>query len=196
MKRDSISNIVFSAPERNESVLSPAAQSTKLLHVSPTLAKEHDKVVGLLNNDPDIPGYLKAGLYLMYASGLRVSELLNIRSEDLRPYQYIRIRGLKNSKDRYVYPPTEAGLWFRDRLYMPNLLSQISRFYMYRLFKRHGLYFKNEGKGHDSVTHYFRVLYIRTLEAYGADNNEIMQAIGHKNVNSQQYYKNEAKKGV
>jgi len=80
--------------------------------VTTALSKEQvDIIMGTLDNLRD-----KALVKLLYTSGIRVSELTNLRLDDLKE-NYIIVRKPKNYKDRTVYLPKCTLSLLRDYIH-------------------------------------------------------------------------------
>jgi len=125
---------------------------------------------------------------IQLSGGLRVSEVLNIKAHDLIPYQTIFIKGLKGSQSKRVYVP-ECEYFIRKCL-RSNLepFKGISRFMVYRLYKRLGFVILKGNGTRNAVTHSIRKQAIKELHASTRNIKDTASAIGHKSSKSTEYY--------
>lgn len=138
--------------------------------------------------NPELSRTDKAVIELMYLYGLRISEVLSIKSTDVSTIGHIKIRSKKGSNFRVItslYFPSYWSLEFR--LSLP-LSDYYSRFYFYRLFKKMGYYQKLSGHNNFSVTHYFRHRLVTDLKSQGFSLQDIKDFLGHKSIKSTEYY--------
>lgn len=127
-------------------------------------------------------------IWLMYAQGLRVSEILSITGKDISKSCNIRIRSKKGSLERLV----NASLFesFLKSYIGSNVmvLDQFDRFYIYRELKKLGLTYKFEGNKKSSVTHLGRHLFALENIPIADSDMTVSKMLGHKNENNQKYY--------
>lgn len=125
---------------------------------------------------------------LILSNGLRVSEVLGIRQKDIVNDRTVRIQGKKGSKDRVCMLLYSDGL---DSLKSDSedlVFDGLSRYYVYRFFKRLGIIFAIPGQQKNAVTHAGRHVRIQTLAQAGVELNTIKEYIGHKSVRSTMHY--------
>ena len=133
-------------------------------------------------------GYLFEVATILYHSGCRVSEVLNLHTADVLQDNSLVIRGLKGSNDRIIKVPGIDKFLNRMRLKDMFLFEGYNRYFIYREFKKVGLS-KNFGNHqNNSVTHLFRHQKIRTLRKQGLSNDLISKYIGHKNEKNTENY--------
>ncbi len=152
---------------------------------------------------PEEPYYLrdKAMLELLYASGLRASELANLRISDLNiDIGYLRCLG-KGGKERVV-PVGRVALdaavtYLRDlrpRLFGPDsadflLLSRtgrpLTRIEIWRLVKK---YAKRAGMHRNVTAHTLRHCFATHLLSGGADLRSVQEMLGHADIATTQIY--------
>lgn len=143
----------------------------------------------------------KCMIYLMYASGLRVSELVNLNVNDINlTDEYVRIFG-KGKKERIV-PFSESTTKLLDKyinIYRNSLLKGyltdklfISSYGMgmtrQGFFKNLKLIAKNKGITKDFSPHTLRHSFATHLIENGADLRSIMELLGHENIKTTQIY--------
>lgn len=131
---------------------------------------------------------------LLMAYGLRISEVLNIRYNDITPQGTILIHGSKGSENRFISGMQFSKYIVSHALSFTTHLRYRNRWYYYRLFKRIGIYKKMTGNTNFSVTHAFRYEFIKQLQGMTKDINETGKIIGHKNTNNTKRYDQKTKK--
>jgi len=163
-----------------------------------------DDVVALLQA-PDIDTALglrdRAMLELMYATGLRVSELVRLAGVQVNPRQgVLRVTG-KGSKDRLVPLGEEASDWL-DRylkasrpallgsrstpfLFVTARAAPMTRQAFWYLIKR---YAAAAGIGKPLSPHTLRHAFATHLLNHGADLRVVQMLLGHSNISTTQIY--------
>lgn len=144
----------------------------------------------------------RAMLELLYATGMRVSELVALRAADLDlAHEFLTCTG-KGSKQRVVPIGSEAASWMRRYLTdaRPSLLSgrtasslfvsgrgagAITRVGFWKLLKRHAL---AAGVTRDVSPHVIRHSFATHLLERGADLRAIQLMLGHADVSTTQIY--------
>lgn len=152
-----------------------------------------------LNNAYDFRN--KAMLELLYATGIRVSELINLRISDIDfTNDYIRIIG-KGSKERIVpfndiskkylilyindYRPILLKRKTNEFLFINNLSNQISRQGFFKILKE--ICFK-QGVDKNVSPHTLRHSFATHLLNNGADLRIIQELLGHSDLSTTQIY--------
>lgn len=143
----------------------------------------------------------KAMLELLYATGIRVSELVNLTLNNLNlENDYIRIMG-KGSKERIV-PIGDIAIKFlhlyldeyrlellknntSNYLFINNMQKKISRQGFYKIIKKQCL-FKKIDK--NISPHILRHSFATHLLANGADLRVIQELLGHEDITTTQIY--------
>lgn len=178
-------------------------ESPKLGRKLPSALTE-DEVEALLNApDPEVPLGLrdKAMLELLYACGLRVSELISLKSSDISQSQgVIRVFG-KGSKERLV-PMGEVaaewlGLYYKDArqellggrasdICFPSSRGQLmTRQTFWHRIKHHATM---AGIGKPLSPHTVRHAFATHLLNNGADLRVVQLLLGHSNLSTTQIY--------
>ncbi|MGC9107049.1 MAG: site-specific tyrosine recombinase/integron integrase [Infirmifilum sp.] len=132
---------------------------------------------------------------LLYTTGLRVAELVNIKKSDIDlEKNTIRVKG-KGSKERYVYfPPGVTQLlaqelsrnsseWLFPSSKNPN--HHIHYTTVERILRNLG---KKAGLGKRVTPHVLRHTFATISLASGLDIREIQELLGHSNLNTTQVY--------
>lgn len=152
-----------------------------------------------LNNDFDFRN--KAMLEVMYSSGLRVSELINLKVNDINlDNECVRVFG-KGSKERIIplneyavfylkkYMFNHRGEMFKhgnsDYLFLNNHGNNMTRQGFFKIVKR--LAFEKNIKT-DFSPHTLRHSFATHLLKHGADLRSIQELLGHSDISSTQIY--------
>lgn len=143
----------------------------------------------------------KAMIELMYATGLRVSELVNLKLEDIDLTQdIIRVYG-KGSKERIV-PYGDFAKDYLEKyinsyrvsllknspceyLFLNNHGKKITRQGFFKILKKIAL---EKGIDKDFSPHTIRHSFASHLLKYGADLRTIQELLGHSNISTTQIY--------
>ena len=143
----------------------------------------------------------RALIELLYATGMRVSELLSVRLDDLNLRGgYLTCLG-KGSKERLVPMGGPAVTWIRQYLSAarPSLLAgrsspwlfvnargnRLSRVGFWKILKSHGL---QAGLPRDVSPHVIRHSFATHLLERGADLRSIQSLLGHSDISTTQIY--------
>lgn len=144
----------------------------------------------------------KAMLELFYSSGLRVSELIELKISDLfLDDQVIRVLG-KGSKQRIVPVGSSAVKWLREyilksrplleqRIRSKNYIflnlrgTKLSRMGVWKIVER---YTKDAGIKKEVHPHTFRHSFATHLLEGGADLRSVQEMLGHSDISTTQIY--------
>ena len=143
----------------------------------------------------------KAMLELLYASGLRVSELISLRLGDISfEMAYVRCFG-KGSKERViplgryamdalehyinVCRPLVANSWQTDTLFLNKSGKGLTRQGFWKLIKKYG---QEAGITADITPHVLRHSFATHLLSNGADLRAIQEMLGHADIATTQIY--------
>ena len=142
----------------------------------------------------------KAMLELLYGCGLRVSELINVKINDLDfENKIIRVFG-KGSKERFI-PCGEIAVEFiekyinelrgnlntkrSDFLFLTKFGKPMSRMMFWKLIKK---YCKRAGLPEDITPHTLRHSFATHLLSGGADLRSIQEMLGHASIGTTEIY--------
>jgi len=178
---------------------------------SPKLAKNLPVVLTIeeidsIITEPDAKNKLglrdKALLELLYACGLRVSELINLKISDLfLKEEVIRVFG-KGSKERIVPIGSSAITWIENYLLnsrpllekksksesillLNNRATKLSRMGVWKIIDKHT---KTAGIKKDVHPHTFRHSFATHLLEGGADLRAVQEMLGHADISTTQIY--------
>jgi integrase/recombinase XerD len=143
----------------------------------------------------------RAMLELMYGSGLRVSELLALKVEDINLYEGYLICLGKGSKERIVPINDTSAEWVRRylrtvRLRLVRRLAEELLFLNHRgwqmtrqgFFKILRSYAQHAGIGRDLSPHCLRHSFATHLLENGADLRSVQELLGHADITTTQIY--------
>lgn len=169
----------------------------------PVSLSEHD--VELLLNAPEVTngqGFRdKTMLEMLYATGLRVSELVDLKFEQISFRQgVVRIIG-KGNKERLVPVGEEAMSWLEaymtqarkttlgerqsDYLFVTNRADGMTRQAFWHIIKRHA---KKAGINKELSPHTLRHAFATHLLNHGADLRVVQLLLGHADLSTTQIY--------
>jgi len=189
----------------NKITIDPTAliESPHIGRSLPVSLSEHD--VELLLNAPEVTngqGFRdKTMLEMLYATGLRVSELVGLKFEQISFRQgVVRIIG-KGNKERLVPVGEEAMSWLEaymtqarkttlgerqsDFLFVTNRADGMTRQAFWHIIKRHA---KKAGINKELSPHTLRHAFATHLLNHGADLRVVQLLLGHADLSTTQIY--------
>lgn len=187
------SKLLTTVKNEVEAVIAPPAQSPELLHHRNHLEEFEFRVMLFLNNNITYGTHVKLVIWILFNTGCRISEVLDLKSTDISEDWFVKIRGSKGSNNRIIkiQPPP---FWINFNRQTPYYLFQeFSRFYIYRVCRANNLILKVEGMKHYSVTHSFRHYYATQLLRFQDEENSAGKELGHKSNRSILHYAKEKK---
>jgi integrase/recombinase XerD len=152
----------------------------------------------------------RAMLELLYATGLRVSELVSLRAEQVNLRQgVLRVTG-KGGKDRLVPIGEEAQDWLEkylaearpplsrgrvaDAIFLTNRADGMTRQMFWVMVKKHGL---AAGIASQRISpHVLRHSFATHLLNHGADLRALQLLLGHSSLSTTQIYTHVAREGL
>lgn len=143
----------------------------------------------------------RAMIELMYATGLRVSELVNLEINDINVKDnYVRVFG-KGKKERIVpmaeittnilneylsvYRDSLLKGYLTDKVFISSYGKGITRQAFFKILKKIA---KEQGIEKDFSPHTLRHSFATHLLEYGADLRSIGEMLGHENIKTTQIY--------
>lgn len=161
--------------------------------------EEVDKLLNIeLNTQFDYRN--KAMLELLYGTGLRITELLNLMIDDIDLENcVVRCHG-KGNKERIVpigeYIIIYLNLYLDNRnklckkkkcdyLFLNNLGTRLSRFSFFKILKR---MLKEKSINKDVSPHSLRHSFATHMLEYGADLRSIQELLGHSDISTTKIY--------
>ncbi|MGZ5576609.1 MAG: site-specific tyrosine recombinase XerD [Methylobacter sp.] len=171
----------------------------------PLPASLSEQDVELLLDAPEVSNALgfrdRTMLEMLYATGLRVSELVNLKFEQISFRQgLVRIIG-KGNKERLVPVGEEAMGWLEsymgqarktilgerqcDYLFVTNRAGNMTRQAFWHIIKRHA---KKAGINKELSPHTLRHAFATHLLNHGADLRVVQLLLGHSDLSTTQIY--------
>lgn len=173
---------------RVQDVSSAPAQSTTVCNVCDmSLISEYSSDVSFMN----ICGYsVKIGIiYLIQKRfALRISETLSITYKNITSKGSVVVKGLKGSNDKLVYLPELCNWFIECRVNKVDPFYGLSRFAVYRIYKKFNVNYEENYGNKIAVTHGFRYKKVREIKEIENDLSLSSIVLGHKNINSTHYY--------
>ena len=165
-------------------------------------ASEAERVLGIVDLSQPLGLRDRAMLELLYATGIRRSELANLKVFDLdAERRTLAVRQGKGKKDRMIPTGERAGVWcaryladVRPKLALvPDegvlfLTVEGERFSGERLSQLARSYVRRSGVGKPGACHLFRHTMATVMLEGGADIRYIQQMLGHSDISSTQVY--------
>lgn len=173
---------------RTNSVLNTNAQIKKPCYVGAVaMATKETARHKLEANRARLGRYYELGL-LMYYTGCRITEALNIEIGDITERGDVYIKGLKGSDNRLVTVQVIADFMVKAKRNQVNPFHHMNRFSAYRLYKQIGIGKLKKGRFHMSITHSFRDDFVKNTRSIEMSERDRSKSIGHKSTNSTEYY--------
>ncbi|MEZ0346667.1 MAG: site-specific tyrosine recombinase/integron integrase [Infirmifilum sp.] len=134
-------------------------------------------------------------LLLLFTTGLRVAELVNIRKSDVDLEKHtIRVKG-KGSKERYVYFSPTATELLKKQLeesnsewLFPSSKNPLSHIHYTTVERTLSALARKAGLNKRVTPHLLRHTFATLSLANGLDIREIQELLGHSNLNTTQVY--------
>jgi len=187
-------------------------EAPKLPRPLPKALSEREVEALLRAPDVDTPSGLRdrAMFELIYATGLRVSELVTLRTEQINLRQgVLRVTG-KGGKERLVPLGEESQHWLEryyaqarpailkgrisDAVFVSNRAESMTRQMFWTIVKNHALRAGIEGKR--ISPHVLRHCFATHLLNHGADLRALQMLLGHSSLSTTQIYTLVAKEGL
>ncbi len=176
-----------------DAVMNSVAQTNKLLQLNSNYNNEYSKVISKVLGNSYLSVDFKFLIWIMLHTGCRVSEALQIKSNDINENWFVKIKGAKGSHSRIKLIPPFPLKYNKLKIKNIYLFAGISRFYVYRQLKNMGIYERFGSNKNKSVTHYFRHIYAQNLKSVDQKNEASSRELGHKNHKNIVYYGNKKK---
>ena len=178
-------------------------ESPKLIRPIPAvlLSSEVDKILGGPNLRDDMGIRDKAAIELLYATGMRVSEMVDLPIEGLNlDMGFVKCRGkgdkerivpvggkAKEALSRYIEKvrPAMAGKRQDKHLFLSRLGKKISRQTFWKMIKK---YTKMARIKRDITPHTLRHSFATHLLERGADLRVVQEMLGHADISTTQLY--------
>ena len=171
-----------------EAVPTPPAQSPELLHQRTAMKEFEFRVMLFISSNTIYGSGVKLVIWILFNTGARINEVLDLKSSDISDDWFIRIKGSKGSNNRIIKIPQPPFPILINKEIPYYLFQEFSRFYIYRVCRANNLILKVEGMKHYSVTHSFRHYYASQLLRFQDEENTSGRTLGHKSNKSILHY--------
>lgn len=119
---------------------------------------------------------------------LRVSEVLGISPKNITSLGTIIVKGLKGSNDKYV-DVIELRNFFKEcKINNISPFKNISRYFVYRTYKKFNINCSESYGTKTAVTHGFRYKKVREIQEIEKDLTVSSLVLGHKTLSSTKHY--------
>lgn len=166
--------------ERIKSVPNPSAQINHLCALDSGNSIQSNRPTNTENTNINRFSYIDAIISVQRDYGVRISEVLAIKGTDITQTGHIHIKGLKRSENRVIKPTEFIDWWLLQRSNTGLIFDGISRYAIYRQYKKRGIYVKIKGRTNMAVTHAFRHKIINELRKSNIHDKDISNFTGHK----------------
>lgn len=134
--------------------------------------------------NPDIAFLLE--LQMLY--GLRVSEALKLAPCDYVGHGVFRAKTDKGGKNRMIRIVYNMDYIRSGIIYKLPLIDRYNRFYVYRVYKKIGIFKRYNSNKYQSVTHFFRHEIVKEMKRKNIDNETITSFMGWRSEKTILYY--------
>lgn len=170
------------------SVSNPVAQYTKLCAAGNIYDTEFLRVLQVADKIKCTDYVYYVIIILQLFGGLRITEVLNIKCQHITNLGFVNVRGIKKSNNKFVNVPEIKDFLRNCKLSNLDPFFGISRFMVYRFYKKHLINHLFDNSCNNSVTHYLRHLYAIQVNSTADNINDVRDSMGHKSVNSTKHY--------
>lgn len=173
---------------RMKSVPSPSAPISELLQTGDVIKTVLRSAEETIQAKRDTQPRLSLIIDLLFFSGCRISEVLDITGTDINQIGSVRIRGKKGSKSRIIKPSFTRDILMRYQGRLSYIFHDYSRHFVYRELRKCGLYHSIPGNKKQATTHLGR--HIMGSEVHNSTNdiNLTQSTLGHVNQKSTKSY--------
>lgn len=190
MRKANVLQATQAGKDRDKSVLNPSAQTSGLCAPGTGRETAYQAAVSDFLVDNAQPIALRALVELMSVSGCRISQALSISRNNISKNGRITLKGAKGGVDVIAAPILYKSFFigFKDGINCG--FADYNRFYVYRVFRRYGLWLAGFTSEKKAVTHSFRHALINDISSTSVTSEGIANVLGHKSLKSQTYYVN------
>ena len=119
---------------------------------------------------------------------LRISEVLGISPKNITSSGTIIVKGLKGSNDKYI-DVIELRNFFKEcKVNNVSPFKDISRYFVYRTYKKFNINCSESYGTKTAVTHGFRYKKVREIQEIEKDLTVSSLVLGHKSLSSTKHY--------
>lgn len=176
-----------------KSVLGSSAQTTALCAPGSGREALYQAAVTRFLIDSTQPVALRALVELMSVSGCRISQALSISRANISKNGRITLKGAKGGIDVIATPTLYKSFFIEFKDGLNCGFADYDRFFVYRVFRRSGLWLAGFTSEKKAVTHSFRHALVNDISSTSVSSEGIANVLGHKSLKSQVYYVNKKK---
>lgn len=147
-----------------------------------------EQIYEQLEGNKDSLGLIYAIGIIQLRGGFRISEVLKMRGNQIINDTDLYILSDKKSRSKRVHVPELREYLVKWKKYNLEPFKHISRFQVYRIYKKLGIQSTNQGKYNKSVTHAMRKSYVQESYESTGNINTTADIVGHKNPKSTEHY--------
>lgn len=177
----------------DRAVLSRSAQTSVLCAPGSGRELAYQAAVTRFLIDSTQPVALRALVELMSISGCRISQALSISRFNISKNGRVTVKGAKGGVDVIASPAMYKSFFIDFKNGLNCGFVDYDRFFVYRVFKRCGLWLAGFASEKKAVTHSFRHALVNDISSTTVSSEGIANILGHKSLKSQAYYVNKKK---
>lgn len=148
-----------------------------------------DRLNNQLTTD-NIPIAMRAVITLLWQSGGRVSDILNVTEKDITEQGFISIHQSKGSNYITLQPIYYRNYWLSLKGSTLPPGKVYNRFHVYRLLKKYNITYRRKGRVNNAVTHAFRHNLAKELQHIDSTKKRAQDGLGHRSKRSTDSYTN------
>lgn len=193
MRKANVLRATQTGKDRDKFVLSPSAQTSALCAAGSGREAAYQAAVTRFLVDSTQPVALRALVELMQVSGCRISQALSISRTNISKNGRITLKGAKGGVDVIATPILYKSFFYEFKDGLNCGFADYNRFFIYRVFKRNGIWLAGFTSEKKAVTHSFRHALVNDISSTSVTQEGIANVLGHKSLKSQAYYVNKKK---
>lgn len=193
MRKANVLRATQTGKDRDKFVLSPSAQTSALCAAGSGREAAYQAAVARFLVDSTQPVALRALVELMSVSGCRISQALSVSRANISRNGRITLKGAKGGVDVIATPALYKSFFIEFKDGLNCGFVDYNRFFVYRVFKRSGLWLAGFTSEKKAVTHSFRHALVNDISSTSVSSEGIAAVLGHKSLKSQAYYVNKKK---
>ena len=181
-------------PRGTSPVVSPSAQYSVPCVAGFDADAFRDSVYAVVHDFQTLPLAVRYIIWIQFHSGCRINEVLALTRNDCNVNNIIKLKASKWGLARIVNIPLLNNVPICKISGMGLIFADYDRFFIYRLCKARGIYFRKGNLKVNSVTHSFRAAYAASILEVSEQSQDTARAMGHKSSKTIEYYAKSRKK--
>jgi len=171
-----------------KSVKGTPAQNAILCGVLEAVNPVVSKALYLSSGVSSWPVPMRVIIDIQLREGLRVSEVLRIRHNDILSLGRLKVTASKKGQDRVINYDDPYGYLKFCKTNGVTPFKDYDRFFLYRAYKKEGIVLFHDLDKKSSVTHALRHLLVQQLTKEIEDKSLISTVLGHKSTKTISWY--------